>query len=93
MEQNKNTPIKEKGKEKHAHTRLNGKIEKRDLGMEGGEETLRAHARRVLRRCALWCVFFCVVLCFCRFFVVLLWQKLNIVVIHKNKNGKLRCET
>lgn len=58
MEQNKNTPIKEKGKEKHAHTRLNGKIEKRDLGMEGGEETLRAHARRVLRRCALWCVFF-----------------------------------
>lgn len=26
--------------------RLNGKIEKQDLGMEGGEETLRAHARR-----------------------------------------------
>ncbi len=37
------TPIKKKeGKKKYAHTRLNGKIEKQDLGMEGGEETLRA---------------------------------------------------
>ena len=26
--------------------RLNRKIEKRDLGMEGGDETLRARARR-----------------------------------------------
>jgi hypothetical protein len=49
--------LKKKGKGKHAHTRLNGKIGKQDLGMEGGKETLRARARRVLWRCALWCFF------------------------------------
>ena len=55
-EQNRITPIKKRGKEKHAHTRLNGKIEKQDLGMEGGEETLRARARRRRAFCPAVCI-------------------------------------
>lgn len=48
--------LKKRGKEKHAHTRLNGKIEKQDLGMEGGEETLRARARRRRTFCPAVCI-------------------------------------
>lgn len=73
--------LKKRGKGKHAHTRLNGKIGKQDLGMEGGEETLRARERRMLWRCALWYIFRAVS-CFCQFLFVLLWRNLRFDVVY-----------
>lgn len=50
------TPIKEKRERKTRAYALEWEIEKQDLGMEGGEETLRARARRRRAFCPAVCI-------------------------------------